>query len=175
MAPNGQGCARPEVPPCPRQPPPCRPAHARPSVSSSHGLRRGEATPPTPNAVPLLHPTPSPRPSSQTPAAPTAYGHHRAVRWLVRPAWAPGPGRCGQASWKLQQRRRRRRQRQPWLFARKPMGRGGELRRHVPSRPRRGGGGTYHRERGQTMCGQIHWSGSCSEAAQARDGRTPPR
>lgn len=29
--------------------------------------------------------------------------------------------------------------RQPWLFARKPMGRGGELRRHVPSRPRRGG------------------------------------
>lgn len=54
MAPNGQGCARPEVPPCPRQPPPSRPAHARPSVSGSQGLPTGEATPPpTPNAVPL--------------------------------------------------------------------------------------------------------------------------
>lgn len=54
MAPNSPGRARPEVPPCPRQQLPRYPTHARPSVSGSQGLPRGEANPPSP--VPC-HPT----------------------------------------------------------------------------------------------------------------------
>ena len=103
--------------------------------AAAKGYLQGKQPPPTPNAVPL---PPHPRSEfTDPPTAPTAYGHHRAARWPGKPAWAPGPERCGQASWKLQQRPRR--QRQPWLFARKPTGRGGEQRRGVPSRPGRGG------------------------------------
>lgn len=54
MAPNSPGRARPEVPPCPRQQLPRYPTHARPSVSGSQRLPRGEANPPSP--VPC-HPT----------------------------------------------------------------------------------------------------------------------
>lgn len=53
-APNCPSCARPEVPPYPRQLPPSNPTHARPSVSSSQGLPRGEATPAPPATC---HPT----------------------------------------------------------------------------------------------------------------------
>lgn len=83
---------------------------------------------------PQHHATPT---SSLSSAAPTACGHHRAVRWPGRPARVPGPGLCGQAFWRLQQRRRQHRQ--LWLFARKPKGRGGEQRWSIPSQPRHGG------------------------------------
>lgn len=82
---------------------------------------------------PQQHATPR---SSRSPAAPTACGHRPAVRWPGRPARAPGPGRFGQASWKLQQRCRQHRQ--LWLFARKPTGRGWR-RWRVPPQPGHGG------------------------------------
>lgn len=140
LAPNGQGRARPEVPPCPRQlPPRAEPAHACAPVCQ----RRPRATPRGNDPHPHRRAT---HPGSRFPAAPTACGHRQAVRRPGRPAQAPAPGRYGQASWKVQQRRQQHRQ--PWLFARKPTGRGRERRRRVPSRPRRGGSRAVpHRER----------------------------
>ena len=162
MAPNGQGRARPEVPPCPRQPPPrAAPSHACAPVCQ----RRPRATPRGNDPRPHRRAT---HPGSPFPAAPTACGHRQAVRRPGRPAQAPAPGRYGQASWKVQQRRRQHRQ--PWLFARKPTGRGRERRRRVPSRPRRGGSRAVpHGER------RYHeWAEAVELGLRMRDGGEHP-
>ena len=171
MAPNGQGCARPEVPPCPRQPPPSRPAHARPSVSGSQGLPTGEATPPHPQRRAT-----SPSPPIRVHGPPP---QHLPPTDIIGQRDGPGsqrghPGRGG-AGRHLGNCSRDRGGRGSPGFSRGNQ-RGGAASRggayHLG--PGVGEGGTYHRDRGHTMCRQMERSGLCTGAAHARDRRTPP-
>lgn len=116
--------ARPEVPPC------LAPTAAARRASPRMRARLSAAATGYPEGDPHPHRRAT-HPGSRFPAAPTACGHRQAVRRPGRPR-RPAPGRYGQASWKVQQRRQQHRQ--PWLFARKPTGRPrAEAARTIPA------------------------------------------